>query len=82
MALVVWPVRSWTHASVRPFARLTADWDTPMGGACPQNYTVCIQSEGKSSCVPISFSNYPNMAPCPAGYQLDPATEGKYCIPL
>jgi hypothetical protein len=58
------------------------DWDTPMGGTCPQNYTVYVQSEGKSSCVPIPFSNYPNMAPCPSGYQLDPATEGKYCIPL
>jgi hypothetical protein len=58
-----------------------ADWDTPMGGSCPQNYTVYIQSEGKSSCVPIPFSNYPNMAPCPAGYKLDAATEGKYCVP-
>jgi len=58
------------------------EWDTPMGGSCPQNYTVYVQSEGKSSCVPIPFSNYPNMKPCPDGYQLDAATEGKYCVPL
>ncbi|HSU38721.1 MAG TPA: hypothetical protein VLJ38_04105 [Polyangiaceae bacterium] len=57
------------------------DWDTPHGGTCPQNYTVYVQSEGKSSCVPIPFANYPNMAPCPSGYTLDLATEGKYCIP-
>ena len=58
-----------------------SDWDTPMGGACPQNYTLYLQSEGKSACVPIPFSNYPNMAPCPAGYKLDAETEGKYCVP-
>jgi hypothetical protein len=58
------------------------DWDTPMGDACPQNWTVYVQSEGKSSCVPIPFSNYPDMKPCPEGYQLDAATEGKYCTPL
>jgi hypothetical protein len=59
------------------------DWDTPMGdGSCPPNYTVYVQSEGKSACVPIPFSNYPNMKPCPDGYQLDAATEGKYCVPL
>jgi len=58
-----------------------ADWDTPRGGSCPINYTVYVQSEGKSSCVPIPFSNYPNMAPCPEGYKLDAATEGKYCVP-
>lgn len=57
------------------------DWDTPMAGACPQNYTVYLQSEGKSSCVPIPFSNYPNMEPCPAGYELDAESEGKYCVP-
>jgi hypothetical protein len=57
------------------------DWDTPDAG-CPQNYEVYVQSEGKSSCVPIPFSNYPNMAPCPTGYQLDAATEGRYCVPL
>lgn len=59
------------------------DWDTPMGeGSCPPNYTVYLQSEGKSACVPIPFANYPNMKPCPDGYQLDAATEGKYCVPL
>jgi hypothetical protein len=57
-----------------------ADWDTP-GASCPQNYTVYVESEGKSSCVPIPFSNYPNMQPCPDGYELDTATEGKYCVP-
>jgi hypothetical protein len=54
--------------------------DTPMG-SCPPNYTVYLETEGKSSCVPIPFANYPNMAPCPEGYALDTATEGKYCVP-
>ncbi|HTQ03085.1 MAG TPA: hypothetical protein VMI54_04485 [Polyangiaceae bacterium] len=54
--------------------------DTPMG-SCPANYTVYVETEGKSACVPIPFANYPNMAPCPSGYHLDTASEGKYCIP-
>jgi hypothetical protein len=58
------------------------EWDTPMGGACQPNYTVYIQSEGKSSCVPIPFANYPNMKPCPDGYELDALTEGRYCLPI
>jgi len=58
------------------------DSDTPMGGACQPNYTLYVQSEGKSACVPIPFANYPNMKPCPDGYQLDAATEGKYCLPI
>lgn len=58
------------------------DWDTPPGGACPPNYTLYVQSEGVSACVPIPFSNYPGMAACPQGYQLDPGTEGRYCIPI
>jgi hypothetical protein len=56
------------------------DSDTPMG-SCPPNYTVYLETEGKSACVPIPFANYPNMAPCPDGYALDTATEGKYCVP-
>jgi hypothetical protein len=57
------------------------DWDTPTGGSCPPNFTLYVQSEGVSACVPIPFSNYPGMAACPQGYQLDPSTEGRYCIP-
>lgn len=57
------------------------DWDTPTGGSCPPNWTLYLQSEGVSACVPIPFSNYPGMAACPQGYQLDPSTEGRYCIP-
>jgi hypothetical protein len=56
------------------------DWDTP-GGSCPPNYTLYVQTEGQSFCTPIPFSNYPGMAACPQGYQLDPSTEGRYCIP-
>jgi len=69
-------------------------WDTPYcpPGAtdtnckptndCPPNYELYVQTEGQSVCTPIPFSNYPNMAPCPSGYELDPATEGRYCVPV
>lgn len=68
-------------------------WDTPycppgatgsncmMGGSCPPNYQLYVQTEGQSVCTPIPFANYPNMAPCPSGYILDPSTEGQFCIP-
>jgi hypothetical protein len=48
---------------------------------CPPNYTIYVQTEGKSWCTPIPFSNYPGRAPCPEGYYLDPVTEGRYCLP-
>jgi hypothetical protein len=69
-------------------------WDTPycppgstdanckMTGECPPNYELYVASEGQSSCAPIPFSNYPNMAPCPAGYALDLESEGRYCLPV
>lgn len=69
-------------------------WDTPYcppgtptgtncmpTGSCPPNYQLYVQTEGKSVCTPIPFANYPNMAPCPSGYMLDPSTEGRFCIP-
>src|SRR5690606_26192178 len=43
------------------------------GGECPPNYALYVASEGRSWCTPIPFSNYPGMAPCPEGYQLDAA---------
>jgi hypothetical protein len=46
------------------------------GGSCPPNYQIYLATEGASICTPI-----PHDATCPAGYVLDPATEGKYCIP-
>ncbi len=67
-------------------------WDTPYcppgatdancmtGGSCPPNYQLYVQTEGQSVCTPIPFANYPDMAPCPQGYQLDPSSEGRYCI--
>ena len=73
------------------------EWDTPFchpsiieegrncfdqDPECPPNYTIYVQTEGKSWCTPIPFSNYPGRAPCPEGYALDPATEGRYCLPL
>lgn len=51
------------------------------GNSCPPNQQIYIQTEGKSVCTPIPFANYPNKAPCPTGYQLDAATEGRYCVP-
>lgn len=50
-------------------------------GGCPVNWQVYISSEGKSTCTPIPFANYPGMAPCPAGYTLDIPSEGRYCVP-
>lgn len=72
-------------------------WDTPFcppeleqegancgqqTSACPPNYELYIATEGKRICAPIPFANYPNMAPCPQGYQLDAASEGRYCLPV
>lgn len=48
---------------------------------CPVNEQVYITTEGASVCTPIPYSNYPDMAPCPAGYTLDLASEGRYCLP-
>jgi hypothetical protein len=51
------------------------------GNPCPPNQQVYITSEGASICTPIPFANYDDMKPCPAGYVLDVASEGQYCIP-
>lgn len=55
------------------------------GGAtvtpCQINWQIYVSTEGKSTCTPIPFANYPGMTPCPTGYTLDLATEGRYCIP-
>ena len=51
------------------------------GGDCPVNWELYISSEGQAICTPIPFAGYPDMAPCPAGYHLDLATEGRYCLP-
>jgi hypothetical protein len=48
---------------------------------CPINWQIYISTEGKSTCTPIPFANYPGMAPCPAGYTIDVASEGRYCLP-
>jgi hypothetical protein len=78
------------HASPSKLANNTVEveatpcpptWDTPTSGSCPPNHTLYVQTEGQSACVPIPFSNYPGMAPCPQGYQLDLSTEGRYCLP-
>jgi hypothetical protein len=72
-------------------------WDTPFcppelvqpdgscateTGECPPNWEVYVASEGVVTCTPIPFSNYPDMQPCPEGYMLDPATEGRFCVPI
>lgn len=48
---------------------------------CPPNEQVYITTEGGSLCTPIPFSNNPGMEPCPAGYALDLASEGQFCVP-
>lgn len=72
-------------------------WDTPFcppellqddgtcateTGECPPNWEVYVATEGVVTCTPIPFSNYPDMKPCPEGYQLDAATEGRFCVPI
>jgi hypothetical protein len=49
---------------------------------CPPNQQVYVTSEGASLCTPIPFSNNPGMDPCPAGYTLDLASEGQFCVPV
>jgi hypothetical protein len=68
-------------------------WDTPYcppgqtgpncstTGTCPPNYQLYLETEGQSVCTPIPFAGYPGMAPCPEGYVLDTASEGRYCLP-
>lgn len=51
------------------------------GPGCPPNEQVYITSEGASLCTPIPFANNPGMEPCPAGYTLDLASEGQFCVP-
>ncbi len=55
----------------------------PGGGGpqCEVNWQLYISTEGAAICTPIPFAGYPDMAPCPAGYHLDLASEGKYCLP-
>jgi len=48
---------------------------------CPPNEQVYITTEGASVCTPIPFSNNPGMEPCPAGYAIDLASEGQFCVP-
>jgi hypothetical protein len=70
-------------------------WDTPFcppelvqpdGGCgeseCQPNHELYVSTEGQRICAPIPFANYPGMTPCPAGYELDAATEGRYCLPV
>jgi hypothetical protein len=61
---------------------LKEDGSCGQTGTCPPNYEVYIATEGKQICTPIPFGGYPGMKPCPEGYQLDAATEGRYCLPV
>ncbi len=56
------------------------DDEDPPPDECPVNYTL-LSSEGKECCVPIPFAGYDGMQPCPTGYMLDLASEGRYCVP-
>jgi hypothetical protein len=55
------------------------------GGAgepgCPPNEQVYVTSEGASLCTPIPFTNNPGLDPCPGGFVLDVASEGRFCLP-
>ena len=57
------------------------DGGTGGTGTCPPNSQTYITSEGASLCTPIPYANYDGMKPCPAGYTLDIASEGQYCLP-
>lgn len=58
-------------------------FETPDDGpGCPPNHQLYLTPEGTRVCTPIPFSNYPGMDPCPAGYALDLASEGQYCLPV
>jgi hypothetical protein len=52
------------------------------GSGCPTNQQTYVTSEGASLCTPIPYANYDDMKPCPAGYTLDLASEGQFCVPL
>jgi hypothetical protein len=51
------------------------------GGSCPPNFQLYLATEGAATCTPIPFANYPDHGACPAGYALDVASEGQYCLP-
>jgi hypothetical protein len=51
------------------------------GPDCPPNQQTYVTTEGASICTPIPFGGNPGMTPCPAGYHLDLATEGQFCLP-
>ncbi|HKY34757.1 MAG TPA: hypothetical protein VJN18_02355 [Polyangiaceae bacterium] len=51
--------------------------DTPN---CPPNYQTYVTTEGASLCTPIPWGGN-DMMPCPNGYHLDLASEGRYCLP-
>jgi hypothetical protein len=48
---------------------------------CPVNEQLYLATEGAAICTPIPYAGYPDMAACPAGYHLDLASEGRYCLP-
>jgi hypothetical protein len=56
--------------------------EDPCPAACPPNFQTYTAPGAAAICTPIPFAGYPGMAPCPAGYQLDTATEGHYCLPI
>ena len=43
--------------------------------SCPIDWADYLTSEGKNVCVPTPLNGA-----CPAGYQYDVTSEGKYCI--
>jgi hypothetical protein len=61
---------------------LNEDGSCGQTSECPPNHELYIATEGQRICAPIPFANYPGMTPCPEGYELDAASEGRYCLPV
>ncbi len=58
---------------------------TGVGGGttdCPPNSQIYLTTEGEELCTPIPYANYPGMTACPEGWELDTASEGRYCLPV
>jgi hypothetical protein len=59
----------------------SSDASTGSDGGCPPDSIAYIVSEG-ATCVPRPVPGADGGLTCPAGYYLDPISEGRYCLPV